>query len=206
IILTSRNIDSPEVYTESERILKKLPIDDLLNEITDLNRIVIIDDITDLSRADKKLVARLSQKTLVVSSSSRSADRKLFETYMEIKPLKRHYTRTILSDMIQMTDPTRKEQTVNDILHAAGDNLKEAEYIARQMQLGKATEEITTDERAANQVSIAPVLTMVMLFFAAWILKSYAAGMVAFSYAVLVVFRLVFYRYIFTPAISKRKT
>ena len=104
-----------------------------------------------------------------------------------------------------MNDIQKKEQTGNDILHAAGDNLKEAEYIARQMQLGKSTEEITTDERAANQVSIAPVLTLVLLFFVAWVLKSYAAGMVAFSYAVLVVFRMVFYRYIFTPAISKRK-
>ena len=205
IILSSQNIDSPDVYKEAERVLKKLSIDDLLNEITDLNRTVIIDDITDLSKADKKLVAKLSQKTLVISSSSRTADRKLFETYMEIKPLKRHHTRVILSEMIQMNDIQKKEQTVNDILHAAGDNLKEAEYIARQMQLGKSTEEITTDERAANQVSIAPVLTLVLLFFVAWVLKSYAAGMVAFSYAVLVVFRMVFYRYIFTPAISKRK-
>ena len=133
------------------------------------------------------------------------SDRKLFATYMEIKPLKRYHTRIILSEMIHMNDVAKKEQVVDDILHTAGDNLKEAEYIARQMQLGKNTEEITTDERAANQVSIAPILTLVILFFAAWTLKSYAAGMVAFSYAVLVVFRMVFYRYIFTPAISKAK-
>ncbi|HNX59856.1 MAG TPA: hypothetical protein PKK43_12205, partial [Spirochaetota bacterium] len=92
------------------------------------------------------------------------------------------------------------------ILHTAGDNLKEAEYIARQLELGKETQEITTENRTTNQVSIAPVLTIVVLFFVAWILKSYAAGMVAFSYAVLVVFRMVFYRYIFTPAISKART
>jgi len=205
IILTTQNIDDSDIYKEAEREMKKLSIDDLLAQIADLKRIVVIDDITELTRADKKIVAKLSARTMLLSSSSRFSDRKLFATYMEIKPLKRYHTRIILSDMIHMNDVAKKEQVVDDILHTAGDNLKEAEYIARQMQLGKNTEEITTDERAANQVSIAPILTLVILFFAAWVLKSYAAGMVAFSYAVLVVFRMVFYRYLFTPAISKAK-
>jgi len=204
IILTTQNIDDPDIYKDAEREMKKLSMDELLAQISDLKRVVVIDDITDLPRADKKIIAKLSTQTTLLSSSSRMSDRKLFPTYMEIKPLKRYHTRIILSEMIQMNDMAKKEQVVDDILHTAGDNLKEAEYIARQIQLGKNTEEITTEERAANQVSIAPILTLVILFFAAWVLKSYAAGMVAFSYAVLVVFRMVFYRYIFTPAIKRK--
>jgi hypothetical protein len=190
---------------QMEKELKKLPIEELLREIEKQKPFVVIDDISDLTRADKKVIAKLSNIALVCASSRKSSDKKLFPTYLEIKPLKRHHTRIVLSDMIQMTDPEKKERIVDDILHTAGDNLKEAEYIARQIELGKDTQEITTDERASNQISIAPVLTIIILFFVAWVLKSYAAGMVAFSYAVLVVFRMVFYRYIFTPAIAKAK-
>ena len=43
-----------------------------------------------------------------------------------------------------MNDHAKKERIVDDILHTAGDNIKEAEYIANQLQLGKTTEEITT--------------------------------------------------------------
>ncbi|MGL4368899.1 MAG: ATP-binding protein, partial [Spirochaetota bacterium] len=206
IILSTQNIEDPDVYKEAERQMKKLPIEELLDEIEQLHRTVIIDDVTELSRSDRKIIAKLAQITTVAASTNRSTDKKLFATYVEIKPLKRHHTRMILSDMIQMTDPHQKECVVDDILHTAGDNLKEAEYIARQMQLGKNTQEITTEERTSNQVSIAPLLTLVVLFFIAYVLKSYATSMVAFSYALLVVFRMVFYRYIFTPAISKKKT
>ncbi|HNX57853.1 MAG TPA: tyrosine-type recombinase/integrase [Spirochaetota bacterium] len=205
IILDAQNIEDPETRKGIEKELKKHSVEELVSEIAAQKCGVIIDDISELPRADKKVISKLSSTTLVCASSRKQADKKLFPTYIEIKPLKRHYTRIVLSDMIQMTDPEKKEHVVDDILHTAGDNLKEAEYIARQIQLGKDTQEITTDERASNQVSIAPVLTIMILFFVAWVLKSYAAGMVAFSYAVLVVFRMVFYRYIFTPAISKAR-
>jgi hypothetical protein len=205
IILDAQNVTDSDLRKHIEKELKKLSIEELLKEIEKQKCFVIIDDISDLPRTDKKVIAKLSNHALLYSSSHKSADKKLFPTYYEIKPLKRHNTRIVLSDMIQMTDPEKKDRIVDDILHTAGDNLKEAEYIARQIQLGKNTQEITTDERASNQISIAPVLTIIILFFVAWVLKSYAAGMVAFSYAVLVVFRMVFYRYVFTPAISKAR-
>lgn len=205
IILSTQNVDDPDVYKQAEREFKKLSIDELLVEINDIKRIIIIDDITDLSRTDRKLVARLAGRAVVLAASSRLADKKLFATYLELKPLRRHHTRIILSEMIHMNDTVRKERIVDDILHTAGDNIKEAEYIANQLQLGKTTEEITTQEREENQVSIAPFLLIVLLFFVAYVLKSYATSLVAFSYAILVVFRLIFYKYIFTPAASTAK-
>ena len=66
-------------------------------------------------------------------------------------------------------------------------------------------EEVVTPDRESNQVSIAPVLLIFVLFFVAYVLKSYATSMVAFSYALLVVFRLVFYRYIFMPAATNKR-
>ncbi len=202
IILSTRSIEDPAVYRNAERELKKLTIDELLEEIRDIRRVVIFDDITDLSRTDRKIVARLATVSVVLAASSRSTDRKLFATYLELKPLRRHHNRVILSEMIHMNDVARKERVVDDILHTAGDNIKEAEYIANQLQLGKTTEEITTREREENQVSIAPFLLIFLLFFAAYVLKSYATSLVAFSYALLIVFRFVFYKFIFTPAAS----
>ena len=205
ILLDSRQINDPDMRKEIEREMKKQTNEELLAEIAQLHPFVLIDDLTPLSRTDRNLVSKLSEATRVVAASSRPADRKLFATYHDLKALPRYQTRKILSGMIRMTDPDRKERVVDELLHTAGDNLKEAEYIARQMQLGKSNDEIESGERASLQVSIAPVLTIVLLFFVAWVLKSYATSMVAFSYAVLVVFRMIFYRYIFTPAISKRK-
>jgi len=107
--------------------------------------------------------------------------------------------------MIQMTNPKKKERIIDDILHQAGENLKEAEYIANQLQLGKTAEEVITDERASNQVSIAPVLLIFVLFFVAFVLKSYATSMVALSYALFVVFRILFYKYMLMPAMNNKK-
>jgi hypothetical protein len=124
---------------------------------------------------------------------------------MDIKPLKRHETRIILSEMIEMPDLLQKEKIVDDILLSTGNNIKEAVYMVHQLQLGRNPEDIQTEERESNQVSIGPALLIMVLFFAAYVLKSYAAGMVALSYAILVVFRLVFYKYIFMPASSNKK-
>ncbi|HRR42541.1 MAG TPA: hypothetical protein P5244_15015, partial [Syntrophales bacterium] len=162
-------------------------------------------DITDLSKLDRKTVAKLSEVATVLASSSRAADKKLFKTFLDVKPLKRHHTRQVLSEMIHLNDPRKKELIVDDILHQSGDNLKDAEYIAGQLTLGKSNEEVVTPDRESNQVSIAPVLLIFVLFFVAYVLKSYATSMVAFSYALLVVFRLVFYRYIFMPAATNKR-
>ena len=102
-----------------------------------------------------------------------------------------------------MNDHDKKDQVISDILHTAGENIKEAEYISNQLQLGKTTDEVVTEERVSNQVSIAPVLLIFVLFFVAYTLKSYATSMVAFSYAMLVVFRLIFYKFIFVPAMRR---
>jgi len=195
--------DEPKVYKEAEKQLKKLSIDELLNELKNFSRVIIFDDISGLSKLDRQTVSKLSELTPVLAASSRNADKKLFKTFIEVKPLKRHHTRLILSEMVQITDPWKKELLIDDVLHQAGDNLKEAEYIARQLTMGKSSEEVITDERISNQVSIAPVLLIFVLFFAAYVLKSYASAMVALSYALLVVFRMVFYKYIFMPASKK---
>jgi len=192
-----------KIYKEAEKQLKKLTIEELLQEFKNFSRPIIFDDITGLSKLDRSTISKLSDLTTVVAASSRSADRKLFKTFIEVKPLKRHHTREILSEMVQITNPRKKEMLIDDVLHQSGDNLKEAEYIARQLTMGKTSEEVITDERVSNQVSIAPVLLIFVLFFVAYVLKSYASAMVAFSYALLVVFRLVFYRYMFMPASKK---
>ena len=192
-----------KVYKEAEKQFKKLSIEELLNELKNFNKVIIFDDITGLSKTDRSTLSKLSELTTVLAGSSRTADKKLFKTFIEIKPLKRHHTRLILSEMVQITDPRKKELMIDDVLHQAGDNLKEAEYISRQMTMGKTSEEVITDERIDNQVSIAPFLLILVLFFAAYVLKSYASAMVALSYALLVVFRMVFYKYIFMPAIKK---
>jgi len=192
-----------KIYKEAEKQLKKLTIEELLQELKNFSRLIIFDDITGLSKLDRSTISKLSELTTVVAASSRTADRKLFKTFIEVKPLKRHHTREILSEMVQVTNPRKKEMLIDDVLHQSGDNLKEAEYIARQMTMGKTSEEVITDERVSNQVSIAPVLLIFVLFFVAYVLKSYASAMVAFSYALLVVFRLVFYRYMFMPASKK---
>jgi hypothetical protein len=192
-----------KVYKEAEKQFKKMSIDELLNELKNFNKTIIFDDITGLSKTDRSTISKLSELTTVLAASSRTADKKLFKTFVEIKPLKRHFTRLILSEMVQITDPRKKELLIDDVLHQAGDNLKEAEYISRQMTMGKTSEEVITDERISNQQSIAPFLLIFVLFFVAFVLKSYASGMVALSYALLVVFRLVFYKYIFMPAAKK---
>lgn len=191
------------VYKEAEKKLKKYSIDELLEELKDFNKTIIFDDITALSKTDRSTISKLSELTTVLAASSRSSDKKLFKTFVEIKPLKRHFTRLILSEMVQITNPRKKELLIDDVLHQAGDNLKEAEYIARQMTMGKTRDEVITDERIDNQESIAPFLLILVLFFAAYVLKSYASAMVALSYALLVVFRMVFYKYIFMPASKK---
>jgi len=192
-----------KVYKEAEKQLKKLSIDELLNELKNFSKTIIFDDITGLSKTDKSTISKLSELTPVLAGSSKTADRKLFKTFIEIKPLKRHFTRLILSEMVQITDPRKKELMIDDVLHQAGDNLKEAEYISRQMTMGKTSDEVITEERINNQESIAPFLLILVLFFAAYVLKSYASAMVALSYALLVVFRMVFYKYIFMPASKK---
>ena len=192
-----------KVYKEAEKQFKKLSIEELLNQLENFHKVIIFDDITGLSKTDRSTLSKLSEITTVLAGSSRTADKKLFKTFIEIKPLKRNHTRLILSEMVQITDPRKKELMIDDVLHQAGDNLKEAEYISRQMTMGKTSEEVITDERIDNQVSIAPFLLILVLFFAAYVLKSYASAMVALSYALLVVFRMVFYKYIFMPASKK---
>ena len=192
-----------KVYKEAEKQFKKLSIEELLNQLENFHKVIIFDDITGLSKTDRSTISKLSELTTVLAGSSRTADKKLFKTFIEIKPLKRHHTRLILSEMVQITNPRKKELMIDDVLHQAGDNLKEAEYISRQMTMGKTSEEVITDERIDNQVSIAPFLLILVLFFAAYVLKSYASAMVALSYALLVVFRMVFYKYIFMPASKK---
>ena len=189
-----------------QKVLKKLSIDELFEQLKGFNKVIVIDDITELSKLDRKTVSKLADICTVVSSSCRVSDKKLFKTFLDIKPLKRHHTRQVLSEMIQLNNPRKKELIVDDILHQSGDNLKEAEYIAGQLTLGKSNEEVTTPERALNQVSIAPVLLIFVLFFVAYVLKSYASSMVAFGYAMLVVFRLIFYKYIFMPTASNRRS
>jgi len=203
IVLSGQHIDDEKIYKEAEKQLKKLTIEELLQELKNFSKTIIFDDITGLSKLDRSTISKLSEITTVVAASSRLADRKLFKTFIEVKPLKRHHTREILSEMVQITNPRKKEMLIDDVLHQSGDNLKEAEYIARQLTMGKTSEEVITDERVSNQVSIAPVLLIFVLFFVAYVLKSYASAMVAFSYALLVVFRLVFYRYMFMPASKK---
>jgi len=203
IILSERNIDDEKIYKEAEKQLKKLSIEELLQELKNFSRPIVFDDITGLSKLDRSTISKLSELTTVAAASSRSADRKLLKTFIDVKPLKRHHTRQILSEMVQITNPRKKEMLIDDVLHQSGDNLKEAEYIAQQLTMGKSSEEVITEERVSNQVSIAPVLLIFVLFFVAYVLKSYASTMVAFSYALLVVFRLVFYRYIFMPASKK---
>lgn len=192
-----------KIYKEAEKQFKKLSIEELLNELKNFQKTIIFDDITGLSKTDRSTLSKLSELTTVLAGSSRTADKKLFKTFIEIKPLKRHHTRLILSEMVQITDPRKKELMIDDVLHQAGDNLKEAEYISRQMTMGKTSDEVITDERINNQESIAPFLLILVLFFAAYVLKSYASAMVALSYALLVVFRMIFYKYIFMPASKK---
>jgi hypothetical protein len=205
IILSSscQGVSDEKVYKEAEKQLKKLSIEELLDQLKNFSKTIIFDDITGLSKTDRSTISKLSELTTVLAASTRTADRKLFKTFVEIKPLKRHHTRLILSEMVQITDPRKKELMIDDVLHQAGDNLKEAEYISRQMTMGKTHDEVITDERIDNQVSIAPFLLILVLFFAAYVLKSYASAMVALSYALLVVFRMVFYKYIFMPASKK---
>jgi hypothetical protein len=203
IILSSQDL-SPEAFKEAEKELKKLSVDELISQLKDFEKVIVFDDVSNFSKQDKNTISKLSQVTTVLAASSKPQDKKLFNTFLDIKPLKRYYTRQILYEMIVCNDTHKKERIVDDILHQSGDNLKEAEYIARQLQLGKTGEEITTEEREANQVSIAPVLLIFVLFFFAYILKSYATSMVAFSYAMLVVFRLIFYRYLFYPSTKKK--
>jgi hypothetical protein len=193
------------VIRESVRALKKLTVDELLAEVEKSGKVVFIDEIASLSRPAKKTLSILSNKLILISSSTKRQDKKLYKAYMDIKPLKRHETRIILSEMIEMPDLLQKEKIVDDILLSTGNNIKEAVYMVHQLQLGRRPEEINTEERESNQISIAPALLIIVLFFAAYVLKSYAAGMVALSYAILVIFRLIFYKYIFMPASSNRK-
>jgi hypothetical protein len=202
IICDSKNLGG-DTRKELCKELKKLTIDELLVEREALKNIIVFDDITECGKTEKKLIAKIAQVNTVIAASSKYKDKQLFPTFVEMKSLKRYHTRIIISDMIHMIDHKKKEAIVDDILHTAGDNLKEAEYIASQLQLGKTTEEITTVERQSNQVSISPILLIMLLFFAAILFKSYTASAVALGYALMVVFRMIFARYLFTPATKR---
>jgi energy-coupling factor transporter ATP-binding protein EcfA2 len=193
------------IIRDSVRALKKLTVEELLAEVEKSGKVVFIDEITSLSRPAKKTLSTLSTKLTLISTSTKRQDKKLYKAYMDIKPLKRHETRIILSEMIEMPDLLQKEKIVDDILLSTGNNIKEAVYMVHQLQLGRRPDEIQTEERESNQVSIAPAMLIMVLFFAAYVLKSYAAAMVALSYAILVIFRLIFYKYIFMPASSNKK-
>jgi len=202
MILEPRHL-TREIYKETEKSLKKLSIDELIEEVEKVRLTIVIDDITELSRPDRKVIAKLAEKTVLATATSRRADVKMFPTVIQVNPLKRHYQRQILFEMIQMNDQVMKETVVNDILHSSGENLKKAAYIAAQMQLGRSTQDIITDDDE-DVVYIAPALLVVVLFFCAWVLKSYTTSVVAMSYAMLVVFRLVFMRFMFMPANRKK--
>ncbi len=193
------------IIRDSVRSLKKLTVEELLSEVEKSGKVVFIDEIASLSRPAKKTLSTLSTKLTLISSSTKRQDKKLYKAYMDIKPLKRHETRIILSEMIEMPDLLQKEKIVDDILLSTGNNIKEAVYMVHQLQLGRRPEEVQTEERESNQVSIAPAMLIMVLFFAAYVLKSYATAMVALSYAILVIFRLIFYKYIFMPASSNKK-
>jgi len=199
IIADSKNIEG-DIRKELYKDLKKLTVEELIIELEEVKKVIVFDDITDCSKSDKKLISKIAENNIVIAATSNHKDKQLFQTFIELKSLKRYHTRLIISDMIQMTDHKKKEAIVDDILHTAGENLKEAEYIASQLQLGKTTEEITTVERQCNQVSLSPILLIVMLFFFAILFKSYTASAVALGYALMVVFRMIFARYLFTPA------
>lgn len=186
--------------------LKKCDIDSLLEMIAGIKKLIVFDNITDLTKSDKKVISDLSKKTQIITSSSKKTDIKLFDTFVNIKPLNRYYTRMVLSEMIYTASPRTKERIVDDMLHSSGDNLKQAEYLANQLQLGKSTEDIINDERENNQVSITPVLLIMVLFFCSYAIKSYAPSYVAFSYAMLVVFRIFFYRFLFAPLTTKKRS
>ena len=198
------NMNDP-IIRDSVRALKKLTVEELLSEVEKSGKVVFIDEIASLSRPAKKTLSTLSTKLTLISTSTKRQDKKLYKAYMDIKPLKRHETRIILSEMIEMPDLLQKEKIVDDILLSTGNNIKEAVYMVHQLQLGRRPEEVQTEERESNQVSIAPAMLICVLFFAAYVLKSYAAAMVALSYAILVIFRLIFYKYIFMPASSNKK-
>jgi len=190
---------------ELKKELNKMKVDELIEALQHKHKTIVIDDISELSKADKKMIHALAQGNIIISASTKLPDRKLFDTYIEIKPLKRHHTRQILAEKIHIVDPTKKENVINDILHSSGENLKEADYIARQMQLGKSSEEIVSPERYQNQVSIAPLLLLVLLFFFSYVIKSYTSSMIAFSYAMIIVFRFVFFRLIISKTLSRRR-
>ncbi len=193
------------IIRDTVRALKKLTVEELLAEVEKSGKVVFIDEIASLSRPAKKTLSTLSTKLTLISTSTKRQDKKLYKAYMDIKPLKRHETRIILSEMIDMPDLLQKEKIVDDILLSTGNNIKEAVYMVHQLQLGRRPEEVQTEERESNQVSIAPAMLIMVLFFAAYVLKSYAAAIVALSYAILVIFRLIFYKYIFMPASSNKK-
>jgi len=204
MLLAPRNLD-PDIYREAEKALKKLSIDELVIEIGKNPVVVVVDDISDLSKPDRKNISRVAENVTVITSTSRRSDTKLFRTFMEIKPLKPVFIKQILSEMIHMNDQIQKGKIIDDIALGSGNNLREAVYIATQMQLGKRAGEIKSEVRESKQVSIAPVLLIVVLFFFSWVLKSYTTSIVAMSYAMLIVFRMVFMRFMFMPANRKRK-
>ena len=91
IILEGRGRKKKNRPVETEKALKRLSVNDLLNRVKGFGKTIIIDNITELSKIDRIAVAELSKHNTVVSSTSRFSDIKLFKTYMEIKPLKRHH-------------------------------------------------------------------------------------------------------------------
>ena len=73
-----------KVYKEAEKQFKKLSIEELLNELKNFNKTIIFDDITGLSKTDRSTLSKLSEITTVLAGSSRTADKKLFKTFIEI--------------------------------------------------------------------------------------------------------------------------
>ncbi|HRZ29041.1 MAG TPA: tyrosine-type recombinase/integrase [Spirochaetota bacterium] len=198
ILLDSSGL-SGEEYEKVERKLKRLSVEELLRRIERIGRVVVIDDTTALSKPDLNTLTRLSQKTQVVAASSRPSDQRVLDTFIEIKPLEwRNYTQ-VISGMIEVSDEDRRYCVIDKIADSSGGNIKEAVYMLKQMQLGKNPEEIISEIREKEMVYIGPFLLLIVLFFIAWVYKSYNTVMIAKGYAFFFVFKIFFMRYIFVP-------
>ncbi len=179
----------------------------LIKECINLKKVIVFDDITKYSPTDRQLVKALSEVTTVVALSRNKSDKNYFVlnknnpgTFIDLRYLNEKETKLIMSDMINLGNHKEKQIRISEIFRQVGFDLKQAKIMIKNMENGKDIEDIYVENSSTDKQYIGDFLLFGVLFFFIYKIKAITAGNAAWSYALLVVFRIFFMKKIMNPS------
>jgi DNA replication protein DnaC len=188
----------------------RLRIDEIFHEVENMggfNHPVVIDNIEQHTKGEKKMITRLGKCTQVIgiSASSRMEITRMFDTEHELLAVNKDTRRQIIYEMCHVPDLRQKDRILDKIMDKSGDNLKEAKYVITQMNLGRRPEDIVTSSEASNEVSIAPFIILGFMVLVLLVIKTVAVSIFTTVIIVSWLARFAFTRFLFNPALRASK-